>query len=131
MLTFVGTSHHLAPIEAREQLAIPGEAVPDVLARLGERFGAGALVNTCNRMEVYLSGKHARREVLDFLAGACGADRELVRHVLGRFGADERETMAAAVLRAADATERFVAEGIERVMNAFNAAETQDPDPAG
>lgn len=78
MLTFVGTSHHLAPIEAREQLAIPGEALPDVLAQLGERFGAGTLVNTCNRMEVYLSGKHSRREVLDFLAAACGADRELV-----------------------------------------------------
>jgi glutamyl-tRNA reductase len=78
VLTFVGTSHHLAPIEAREQLAIPGEALPDVLAQLGERFGAGTLVNTCNRMEVYLSGKHSRREVLDFLAGACGADRELV-----------------------------------------------------
>ena len=78
MLTFVGTSHHLAPIEAREQLAIPGEAMPDVLARLSERFGAGALVNTCNRMEVYLAGKHPRREVLDFLAEATGADREVV-----------------------------------------------------
>lgn len=78
MLTFVGTSHHLASIEAREQLAIPGEALPDVLARLSERFGAGTLVNTCNRMELYLSGRHARRDVLDFLAEACGADRELV-----------------------------------------------------
>lgn len=78
MLTFIGTSHHLASIEAREQLAIPGEAVPDVLARLGEQFGAGALVNTCNRMEVYIPGKHPRREVLDFLAQATGADREVV-----------------------------------------------------
>ena len=59
------------------------------------------------------------------------ADRNLVGHVLGRFGAGERETMAAAVLRAADATEMFLREGIERVMNAFNAAEMQDPDPAG
>jgi len=31
------------------------------------------------------------------------------------------------VLRAADATEMFLSEGIERVMNAFNAAEQTDP----
>jgi PTH1 family peptidyl-tRNA hydrolase len=48
--------------------------------------------------------------------------RDLADYVLGRFGADERETVSAAVLRAADATEMFLSEGIERVMNAFNAA---------
>ena len=78
MLTFVGTSHHLAPIEAREQLAIPGEAMPDVLARLGERFGAGALVNTCNRMELYVPGSYDRADLVDFLAEATGAERELI-----------------------------------------------------
>ena len=56
--------------------------------------------------------------------------RDLVDHVLGRFEAGERETVSAAVLRAADATETFLREGIERVMSAFNAAEKQDPDPA-
>ena len=49
--------------------------------------------------------------------------RDLADHVLGRFGADERETVSAAGLRAADATEMFLSEGIERVMNAFNAAD--------
>jgi PTH1 family peptidyl-tRNA hydrolase len=56
-------------------------------------------------------------------------ERELADHVLGRFPADERERVSAAVLRAADATEMFLREGIERVMNAFNAAEKQDPEP--
>ena len=56
--------------------------------------------------------------------------RDLVDHVLGRFEAGERETVSAAVLRAADAAEMFISEGIERVMSAFNAAEKQDPDPA-
>jgi len=56
--------------------------------------------------------------------------RDLADHVLGRFEAGERETVSAAVLRAADASERFLADGIERVMSAFNAAEKQDPDPA-
>ena len=55
-------------------------------------------------------------------------DRDLSGHVLGRFQAGERDTVSAAVLRAADASEMFIAEGIERVMNAFNAAEsTEDP----
>ena len=52
--------------------------------------------------------------------------RDLADHVLGRFEADERDTVSAAVLRAADATEMFLSEGIERVMNAFNAAEKED-----
>ena len=56
--------------------------------------------------------------------------RDLADHVLGRFEAGERDTVSAAVLRAADATEMFLSEGIERAMNAFNAAEKQDPDPA-
>ena len=48
-------------------------------------------------------------------------------HVLGRFRPQERDTISAAILRAADASEMFIAEGIERVMNAFNAVERQDP----
>jgi PTH1 family peptidyl-tRNA hydrolase len=48
--------------------------------------------------------------------------RGLADHVLGRFEADERDTVSAAVLRAADASEMFLSEGIERVMNVFNAA---------
>jgi PTH1 family peptidyl-tRNA hydrolase len=48
--------------------------------------------------------------------------RDLADHVLGRFDADERDTVSAAVLRAADASEMFLSEGIERVMNVFNAA---------
>jgi PTH1 family peptidyl-tRNA hydrolase len=55
--------------------------------------------------------------------------RDLADHVLGRFEADERDTVSAAVLRAADATEVFLSEGIERVMNVFNAA-TEKEDSA-
>lgn len=55
--------------------------------------------------------------------------RDLADHVLGRFEADERDTVSAAVLRAADATEMFISEGIGRVMNTFNAA-TEKEDSA-
>ncbi len=53
--------------------------------------------------------------------------RDLSDHVLGRFDAGERDIVSAAVLRAADATERFLSDGIERVMSAFNAATQTDP----
>ncbi|MDP3717327.1 MAG: aminoacyl-tRNA hydrolase [Acidobacteriota bacterium] len=59
-----------------------------------------------------------------------GHRRELSDHVLGRFEPAEHDTVLAAVLRAADASERFLSDGIERVMSAFNAAEKQDPGPA-
>ena len=59
-----------------------------------------------------------------------GQSRELSDRVLGRFEPAERDTVSAAVLRAADASERFLSDGIERVMSAFNAAEKQDPGPA-
>jgi PTH1 family peptidyl-tRNA hydrolase len=54
--------------------------------------------------------------------GRGNGDRDLSDHVLGRFEASERDTVSAAVLRAAEATEMFISDGIERVMNAFNAA---------
>jgi PTH1 family peptidyl-tRNA hydrolase len=55
--------------------------------------------------------------------------RELADHVLGRFAPDERDDVEAAVLRAAEAAETFVSDGIERVMSAFNAAsDKKDPD---
>jgi PTH1 family peptidyl-tRNA hydrolase len=58
--------------------------------------------------------------------GRGDSQRDLADHVLGRFAADERDTVSAAVLRAADATEMLVSDGIERVMNVFNAAEQKD-----
>lgn len=48
--------------------------------------------------------------------------RDLADHVLAGFDADERPVIEAAIDRAADAGELFVSDGIEAVMNRFNAA---------
>ncbi len=69
--------------------------------------------------------------------GVGGGDpgRDLSSHVLGRFGADEQSQIADAVVRAADAVEVFVNEGIDQVMNRFNAdnakADEELPDESG
>ncbi|MEL7472279.1 MAG: aminoacyl-tRNA hydrolase [Planctomycetota bacterium] len=52
--------------------------------------------------------------------GAPGSGAEQVGHVLGKFHPDEKADYETSVDRAADATERFVAEGIDAAMNAFN-----------
>ena len=57
--------------------------------------------------------------------------RELSNHVLSKFDPDERETIQAATLRAADAAEMFISDGIERVMNTFNAATDKQQEDAG
>jgi PTH1 family peptidyl-tRNA hydrolase len=48
---------------------------------------------------------------------------DLADHVLSPFRSDEREAIAKAVGRAADAAEVFVVEGIGAAMNKFNARE--------
>jgi PTH1 family peptidyl-tRNA hydrolase len=63
--------------------------------------------------------------------GRGDARRELADHVLSKFDPDERDTIHAATLRAADAAEMFISEGIGRVMNTFNAANDSKQDDAG
>jgi PTH1 family peptidyl-tRNA hydrolase len=58
--------------------------------------------------------------------GRGDARRDLADHVLAKFEPQEREDVAEAVGRAADAAELFVAEGIEPVMNRFNRKEDGD-----
>jgi peptidyl-tRNA hydrolase, PTH1 family len=50
--------------------------------------------------------------------------RDLADHVLAGFDADERPVIDEAIGRAADASELFVAEGIEAVMNRFNGPDS-------
>jgi glutamyl-tRNA reductase len=54
-LCVVGLSHKTAPIEVREQMAFPGDTLPDALKQLVTVPGVGEamIVSTCNRVEVY------------------------------------------------------------------------------
>ena len=77
MLTLVGASHHDAPIVIRERLTIASDDLPALLRSIAGRFGAGAVLATCNRLELYLPGVHERATVLQFLVEEAGADAEL------------------------------------------------------
>jgi len=79
MLTLVGTSHRDAPLEVREHLAVGADDVPVLLDQLHARFGACAVLNTCNRFEVYLVGDHEREDVTGFVASQAGLDANLAR----------------------------------------------------
>ncbi len=53
---------------------------------------------------------------------------DLAARVLAKFGADERPVVEQAVVRAADAAERFIAGDILAVMNEFNRKEERSTD---
>ena len=70
MLTMVGVSHRNAPLSVRERFAIPADTLPDVRHEVAERFGSGAIVATCNRLELYVPGDHEPAELTSFLCAA-------------------------------------------------------------
>ncbi len=54
-LVAVGLSHHTAPLELRERLAVPPAEVPELLRRMRGQglLQEGLLLSTCNRVELY------------------------------------------------------------------------------
>ena len=65
--SLVGISHHVAPVELRERVALPLERA----ASLARMLGDAVCLSTCNRTEVYLAGDDATRALssLEELAG--------------------------------------------------------------
>jgi glutamyl-tRNA reductase len=53
-LVLVGTSHHHAPVELREQVALDREDARALAARLATDGREAACVSTCNRTELYV-----------------------------------------------------------------------------
>ena len=66
-LTLVGLSHHVAPVELRERVALPFERAVELAQQLGD----AVCLSTCNRTELYLAGERDDRALarLEELAG--------------------------------------------------------------
>ena len=79
----VGLSHSTAPLDVRERVAFPPEALPGALRdlRRDDRVREAAIVSTCNRTEIYFTeGEPA--PVVSWLAGFHGvAPASLAPHV--------------------------------------------------
>nr|MDQ3822748.1 glutamyl-tRNA reductase [Actinomycetota bacterium] len=56
MLALVGISHHRAPVELRERVALDARGARAVARRLADEVGEGVCLSTCNRTELYVVG---------------------------------------------------------------------------
>ncbi len=52
-LVVVGLSHHTAPADLRDRVAVPLTQLPNVLQGLRPTLGKGVILSTCSRTEVY------------------------------------------------------------------------------
>lgn len=79
----VGLSYLTAPLEVRERIAFTKEELKDAVANLAEDVGAGVILSTCNRTEVYTVARDAstcRNKIVHFLSQRCSIEeRELSR----------------------------------------------------
>ncbi|MFZ0342379.1 MAG: glutamyl-tRNA reductase [Gaiellaceae bacterium] len=67
-LVLVGTSHHHAPVELREQVALDREHAQALTARLAEAEREAVCLSTCNRTELYLVAADAEQAEQDAAA---------------------------------------------------------------
>lgn len=94
MIGFLGLSHHTAPIAVREKLALAEDARRALLSSLvhGEHAAEAFLINTCNRVELYVSPRPGR-SVDEATEAACSAlathvGPDALRHLTRRAGDD-------------------------------------------
>jgi glutamyl-tRNA reductase len=84
-LLLVGLSHHVAPVELRERVSLPGSSAAELARELAGKGGEAVCLSTCNRTELYLATAEAETGEERALAALCavaGVDEELLRPVL-------------------------------------------------
>jgi PTH1 family peptidyl-tRNA hydrolase len=90
------------------------------------------------RREGSAGGHNGLRSIIEALGGTdfprlrvgigrSGTSRATVDHVLSTFRTDEQEIATEVIATAADALERWLAEGIEAAMNAYNGLDLAEP----
>ena len=56
-----GVSHHRAPVEVRERVALTLEQAGELARELAAPGGEAVVLSTCNRTEVYLADRKSTR----------------------------------------------------------------------
>jgi len=67
-LVLVGTSHHHAPVELREQVALDPDDAQALAARVAAGGREAACLSTCNRTELYVAAEDAEQAERDAVA---------------------------------------------------------------
>jgi glutamyl-tRNA reductase len=76
-LVLVGTSHHHAPVELRERVALERDAAQALAARLAEGGREAVCLSTCNRTELYVASDDAESAERDAVAALAALEPEV------------------------------------------------------
>jgi PTH1 family peptidyl-tRNA hydrolase len=113
-------------IEPADVLVIVDDAALPLGRLRARRAGSAGGHNGLKSLIQYLGTDFPRLRI-----GVGRGEGDLAEYVTGTFSPQVKADVEAAVLRAADAAEMFLADGIERVMNAFNAASDTKQEDSG
>jgi glutamyl-tRNA reductase len=119
-LALVGISHHRAPIELRERVALTLPTAGELARRLAGADGEAVCLSTCNRTELYLAGAEGTAGE-DALVELSGVDRDELAPALYRL---RDEAAALHLLRVAAGLDSMVpgeGEILGQVRAAFEA----------
>ncbi|HXH87775.1 MAG TPA: glutamyl-tRNA reductase [Gaiellaceae bacterium] len=118
-LTLVGVSHHRAPIELRERVALDPERSASLAAELGRE---AVVLSTCNRTELYLAREDDAEEVAVSTLTALADDRSgELGSVLYRLGDDAAALHLFRVAAGLDSLVPGEGEILGQVRSAFEA----------
>jgi glutamyl-tRNA reductase len=121
-LTLVGVSHHSAPVEVRERVALDGAAAAALAHELGPE---SVVLSTCNRTELYLVREDGGEEValatLERLAGSGAGE---LRSALYRLGDDAAALHLFRVAGGLDSLVPGEGEILGQVRSAYEAGAT-------
>jgi len=75
VIVVVGLSHHTAPIEIRESIALPAESIAPLLRELCDSppVGEALIVSTCNRVELVAAGRSVDADLVRVAEACSGA----------------------------------------------------------
>jgi glutamyl-tRNA reductase len=115
----VGLSHHVAPVELRERLALDLEGARALAAHVASDGREAVCLSTCNRTELYLTGEGAHERAVVAL-GELAGNEEVVRVLHGVEG----EAAARHLFRVAAGLDSMIpgeAEILGQVRSAYEA----------
>ncbi len=76
-LVLVGTSHHHAPVELRERVALERDEAQRLAARLADGGREAVCLSTCNRTELYVAADDAETAERDAVAALAALEPEV------------------------------------------------------